>query len=122
MVIELKRNDYGGHMDLQAIRYAAMVAGMTFEQVVSAHEAYLTKRDNRRWRTGPPLRKRQAVLTMIQKLSQKGVKIEAVSKMLPPSHLRVISGQPEGQAAIEDALRAEGVNEPQRYFTQRAIR
>jgi hypothetical protein len=66
---------------------------------------------------GPPLRKRQAVLTMIKKLGQKGVKMEAVSKMLPPSRLRVISGHPEGQAAIEDALRAEGVNEPQRYFT-----
>jgi hypothetical protein len=39
-VIELKRTDYGGHMDLQAIRYAAM----SFEQVVGAHEAYLTKR------------------------------------------------------------------------------
>jgi hypothetical protein len=54
---------------------------------------------------------------MIQKLSQKGVKLEAVSKMLPPSRLRVISGQPEGQAAIEDALRTQGVNDPQRYFT-----
>ncbi len=39
VVIELKRTDYGGHMDLQAIRYAAMVAAMTFEQVVGAHEA-----------------------------------------------------------------------------------
>src|SRR2546426_760138 len=49
---------------------------------------------------GPPLRKRQAVLTMIQKLIQKGVQIEAVSKMLPPSRLRVISSQPEDPAAI----------------------
>ncbi len=66
---------------------------------------------------GPPLRKRQAVLAMIQKLIQGGVKIEAVSKVLPPSRLRVISGQMEGQAAVEEALRAQGVNEPQRYFT-----
>ncbi len=37
--------------------------------------------------------------------------------MLPPSRLRVISGQPPDPAAIEEALRAIGVNEPQRYFT-----
>jgi hypothetical protein len=231
VVIELKRTDYGGHMDLQAIRYAAMVAAMTFEQVAGAHEAYLTKRglpnadeaadrireflelppddeidistevrillvagdfsreittavlwlnrsdgmdircvqlvayeiDGKNYldieqviplpqaadyqvqirkkdqqqekvrseggsdwtryqiivdgEPGPPLRKRQAVLTMIQKLIQKGVQIEAVSKMLPPSRLRAISGQPEHPAAIEEALRTIGFNEPQRYFT-----
>src|SRR3954452_18951029 len=33
VVIELKRIDDGGHMDLQAIRYAAMVSKMTFEKV-----------------------------------------------------------------------------------------
>src|SRR5260370_19918416 len=44
VVIELKRTDYGGHMDLQAIRYAAVAAATTFEQGVSAHEAYLAKR------------------------------------------------------------------------------
>jgi hypothetical protein len=44
VVIELKRTDTGGHMDLQALRYAAMVSAMTFEQVVDAHEAYLAKR------------------------------------------------------------------------------
>ena len=31
-------------MDLQALRYAAMVSAMTFEQVIDAHEAYLAKR------------------------------------------------------------------------------
>ena len=31
VVIELKRTDDGGHMELQAIRYAAMVSAMTFE-------------------------------------------------------------------------------------------
>ena len=34
VVIELKRTDDGGHMDLQAIRYAAMVSSMTFAQAV----------------------------------------------------------------------------------------
>lgn len=41
VVIELKRTETGGHMELQAIRYAAMVSPMTFQQVVDAHEKYL---------------------------------------------------------------------------------
>jgi len=36
VVIELKRTEDGGHMELQAIRYAAMVSAMTFEQAVAA--------------------------------------------------------------------------------------
>ncbi len=35
VVVELKRTEDGGHMELQAIRYAAMVSTMTFEQVAS---------------------------------------------------------------------------------------
>lgn len=42
VVIELKRND-GGHMELQAIRYAAMVSRMTFQRAVRVFEAYLQK-------------------------------------------------------------------------------
>lgn len=34
VVVELKRTDDGGHMELQAIRYAAMVSAMTFDQLV----------------------------------------------------------------------------------------
>ena len=41
VVVELKRSEDGGHMELQAIRYAAMVSAMTFEQAVEAHAAYL---------------------------------------------------------------------------------
>lgn len=33
VVIEIKRTEDGGHMELQAIRYAAMVSSMTFETV-----------------------------------------------------------------------------------------
>ena len=43
VVIELKR-DEGAFMDLQAIRYAAMVAHMTFAQALDAHERYLRRR------------------------------------------------------------------------------
>lgn len=44
VVVELKRGRTGGHMDLQAIRYAAMVSNMTFERAVVAHERYLASR------------------------------------------------------------------------------
>lgn len=34
VVVELKRTDDGGHMELQAIRYAAMISPMTFSDMV----------------------------------------------------------------------------------------
>jgi len=37
VVVEIKRTEDGGHMELQAIRYAAMVSSMTLEQVIQAH-------------------------------------------------------------------------------------
>jgi len=43
VVIELKRTEDGGHMELQAIRYAAMVSTMTFERVVDIYERYLAR-------------------------------------------------------------------------------
>ena len=43
-VIELKRSDWDSLMDLQAIRYAAMVANMTREQAIDAHKTYLRNR------------------------------------------------------------------------------
>ena len=41
VVIELKRTEDGGHMELQAIRYAAMVSTMTFDNAVDVFEKYL---------------------------------------------------------------------------------
>lgn len=41
VVVELKRTCDGGHMELQALRYGAMVAQMTFDRAVAAHEHYL---------------------------------------------------------------------------------
>ncbi|MCM3516595.1 endonuclease NucS domain-containing protein [Nocardioides sp. P86] len=40
VVVELKRTVDGGHMELQALRYAAMVSTMTFAQVVRAFAKY----------------------------------------------------------------------------------
>ncbi len=41
VVIELKRTEDGGFMDLQSIRYAAMVSTLTFERVIEVFGRYL---------------------------------------------------------------------------------
>ncbi len=43
VVIELKRTEEGGHMELQALRYAAMVATLTFERLVEIHQRFLVR-------------------------------------------------------------------------------
>lgn len=45
VVVELKRTSDGGHMELQAIRYAAMVASMTLDSVVARYAKSLTGDD-----------------------------------------------------------------------------
>lgn len=41
VVVEIKRTEDGGHMDLQAVRYAAMVSSMTLEQAIGTYARYL---------------------------------------------------------------------------------
>jgi hypothetical protein len=43
VVIELKRTPDGGHLELQALRYAAMVSAMTFTDLVDHYEHYLAR-------------------------------------------------------------------------------
>ena len=43
VVIELKRTESGGHMELQALRYAAMVSTMTFDKAVNIYRDFLQK-------------------------------------------------------------------------------
>ena len=45
VVIELKRTQDGGHMELQALRYAAMISTLTFNKLVSVHADYLAKNE-----------------------------------------------------------------------------
>ncbi|GAB3810421.1 hypothetical protein [Micromonospora zhanjiangensis] len=45
VVVELKRTEDGGHMELQALRYAAMVSAMTFEQLVDTYQGHLNRTD-----------------------------------------------------------------------------
>jgi hypothetical protein len=41
VVIELKRDETGSHMELQAVRYASMVSTMTFEKAVEIYKTFL---------------------------------------------------------------------------------
>ncbi len=40
VIVELKRDSYAGHADLQAIRYAAMISTMTIEQLLPYYADY----------------------------------------------------------------------------------
>lgn len=42
VVIELKRSEDGGHMELQSLRYAAMVSKLTFQGAIDAYQQYLS--------------------------------------------------------------------------------
>jgi len=59
VVFELKRTEEGGHMDLQAIRYAAMISTMTFEDAVAAHTKFLNK-------IGSTVDARQSILDFLE--------------------------------------------------------
>ena len=45
IVIELKRSEHGDHMELQALRYAAMISAMTYERLVAVFESYIESND-----------------------------------------------------------------------------
>jgi hypothetical protein len=45
VVVELKRTNDGGHMELQALRYAAMISAMTFDELVDMFERHLDRLD-----------------------------------------------------------------------------
>ena len=47
VVVELKRTTDGGHMELQALRYAAMVSNMTYSELVATHARFLGGDDSK---------------------------------------------------------------------------
>jgi hypothetical protein len=75
VVIELKRTDDGGFQDLQAIRYAAMISAMTFEDVVAAHEGYLRRR-------GVERSGREAVLQFLDSTDAESIEISSVPRII----------------------------------------
>lgn len=46
LVVELKRTEKGGHAELQAIRYAAMLSNMTKDRIVKAHSSFLKEHED----------------------------------------------------------------------------
>lgn len=49
VVVELKRTEDGGHMELQSLRYAAMVSTMTFDQLADTYERHLRQTNAVDW-------------------------------------------------------------------------
>ena len=47
VVIELKRTDDGGHMELQALRYAAMISALTFSRLIEIYEGFSDRQRKR---------------------------------------------------------------------------
>jgi hypothetical protein len=45
VVIELKRDDSGAHMELQALRYASMISTLTFDKACQHFQLYLDKKN-----------------------------------------------------------------------------
>jgi hypothetical protein len=46
VVVELKRTEDGGHMELQALRYAAMVSVMTFDELITTYARFRQQTGN----------------------------------------------------------------------------
>ena len=46
VVIELKRTEDGGHMELQALRYGAMISALTFSRLIEIYEDFLTDNES----------------------------------------------------------------------------
>lgn len=47
VVFEFKRTEDGGHMELQALRYAAMISTMTFEKAIQVYSDYLDSKNSK---------------------------------------------------------------------------
>ena len=58
VVIELKRDEIGAHMELQALRYAAMISTMTFDKACEYFERYIAKE-------GLEINAREAILNFV---------------------------------------------------------
>ena len=66
IVMELKRVEEGGHMELQVIRYAAMLSGLNFEDVVASYEKLLSKPEIAQKRGIAPSEAKQHLLQFLE--------------------------------------------------------
>jgi len=76
VVIELKAVEDGGHMELQAIRYAAMLSNMDFRGVVDAYQKFLDKPGK------PKEDARKKVLEFLGVDSEEEITVSQVPKMI----------------------------------------
>jgi hypothetical protein len=166
-LFELERTLDGGHLELQALRYAAMISTMTFDDLVGHYENYLTAvepeaadeaqqviplpeaseltiqlrrkatqeravrgTDGRDWTqyviTGSagesePLRKRQAILTMVTTLRAAGVPAREIAKAIPPSRFFSVDGTLAGEDLREAFARTYPKGDPGRWFMESPI-
>ena len=81
VVVELKRGDTGQHMDLQAVRYAAMVANMTLQQTVDTFQDYLEKRADEP--DGEPLEEDAAETRLREHLRMEELDNQAIHTEMP---------------------------------------
>ncbi|MXX36651.1 MAG: DUF91 domain-containing protein [Gemmatimonadetes bacterium] len=86
VVVELKR-DKGTFMDLQAIRYAALVSTMTFNDLVKAHTAFLSKREQETTEGAesqeePTEASRKSLLSFLDKESDDEVEIGSTPRII----------------------------------------
>jgi RecB family endonuclease NucS len=65
VIIELKRVEEGGHMELQALRYAAMLSTVDFDGVVEAYEKMLANPNIADKRGHGPGQAREALLEFL---------------------------------------------------------
>ena len=80
VVVELKRGDTGQHMDLQAVRYAAMVANMTFQQTIDAFRDYLRTNEP----DGEPFEEDAAETRLREHLGMEGFDNQMIRTEMPP--------------------------------------
>ena len=118
VVIELKRDESGGHMELQALRYAAMVSTMTFEDAVNTYRSFLQKMG----RDDDPESSllRVAILRVVQALVQSGHAPEEFWSLegMTKGNFLVAEGDFKEEQDFIKAVTQSGENfKPIRWFT-----
>ena len=76
VVIELKRDEDGAHMELQAVRYAAMVSELDFPEVLKAYQDFLVKKNQ------PAENARETLLNFLQAPSEESVAISSKPRVI----------------------------------------
>ena len=97
-------------------------------EIAAAQTAHSDRIDNRDWtryqivvdgQCSAPMRKRQAVRTMIKALADKGIPFPSIADQLPAYGLRSVEGQITDETAVGAAMtKQHGVSEPKRWFIE----